>query len=250
MIGFPHWYKEPDKTQYPPDLGHMSLAVRRPSIYDGSVHKFTVVVGSHAEYQYTVPFDVNLKYTGERYSKQLGMNFIAFDSSFENVYMKVGFVGKYDQINDKDVLYSGPGWYAIQEAQEIDKTISYYQPRLKNFQFHNGSGKVIGRKGGVRIHFETEFDDIPAVIITPVLEEGGEPCSHRGGWDGDEGRERGFYWSSYFFTVPHCVVETITKGSIFVKCGCIEQTYYGMEMTEILYSQLPFNFLAVGPATS
>ena len=179
------------------------------------------------------------------YSRQLGMNFIAFDSSFENEYMKVGFVGKYDNVND-NTIFSGSGWYASQEAEEIDRAL-YYQPQLK-LEFYQGDSYVIGAKGGVRIHFDTEFDDIPAVIVTPVLEEGGEPCSHRGGWNGDQGRERGFYWSPYFYTVPHCVVETITKGSIFVKCACIEQTYYGMEMTEVLYTQLPFNFLAVGPA--
>ena len=145
VIGFPHWYREPETEQYPPDLGHMALAVKRPSIYDDSVHTFTVVVGSHAEYKYTTPFDENSSPSGQMYSRQLGMNFIAFDSSFENEHMKVGFVGKYDNVDDNTV-YSGPGWYASQEATDINRAALYMQPKLKIFNFNNGISHVVGAK--------------------------------------------------------------------------------------------------------
>ena len=69
-------------------------------------------------------------------------------------------------------------------------------------------------------------------------------CSHGLRWDPDLGEQQGFYWTDKTFAVPHCVVETIEKKSIFVKCACIEVNVEGMELTILHYNQLAFNFLA------
>lgn len=355
IIAFPHWYRDGNGTeQFPPDIGHMALAVRRPSlnpsivpsrysimeegtnecgdgykqlttameceayavysetpytstgsynnvptgcslyfeqlffntfsgeiINDGNAapicepvssdypldSKFTVAVGSHAKYDYsscTEGIEAScLRARGRIFSKQLGMNFIAFDQNFDNEYMRVGFVGEYDGVTD-NTMYSGPGWVAIQEAERIDTRgdvftqhpdtgVDFYSiPNFKNegsiFTTERWNG-VVGTLGGVRINFSKAFDDVPAVIVTPVLSEGGESCSHRGYRGSERGPYREFNYSPSFFAVPHCVVETITKQSIFVKCACISSNSgYEGDRISIEYAQLPFNFLAIGPS--
>jgi len=245
VIAFPQWYRDEGREMFPPDVSHLALAVRKPLV--APKRSFTVVVGSHAKNE---PINDESKEQkgaireGPMYSRQLGMNFMAFGNGFEDENMKVGFVGKFSA---EQMGYAGQGWYASGGIKEIDnQSISLVSP---DGSFTTGTGRyaMTGRSSGVRITFNTEFVDVPAVIVTPVLEEGGEMCTHGILWDPEMGEQQGFYWTDKTFAVPHCVVETIEKSSIFVKCACIEVDLMGMEIRTVQYNQLAFNFLAVGP---
>lgn len=116
--------------------------------------------------------------------------------------------------------------------------------------FCNRGSFVYGRTGGIEIRFSKPFNALPSVIVTPILNSS-DHCS-----DPDE--QDVFRWNSEVISVPHCLVETLKKDSIYVKCGCYmsEPTRYEFSedatnyFTSHFFYPVNFNFIAVGPVTN
>lgn len=78
-------------------------------------------------------------------------------------------------------------------------------------------GGMVAYAGGVLIKFDKPFTSLPSVILTPIY--GGDVSGS---------------------LVPRCIIESLTKEEVFVKCALIQGGNS--------YSWLPFTLVAVGPS--
>jgi hypothetical protein len=147
----------------------------------------------------------------------LGFNFLAVSRDLKNPSVKHGYV--HGVPRDNDDLYYPP--------HRLD---GINVPDISYFKESTTVDVLVGQRGGIRLHFSTPFDAVPAVVATPVIGAiNGGDC-----WQ----------FTDTTTAVPRCIVESITSESCFVKCGCIESG----DGASYLYTPLPFNIVAVGPA--
>jgi hypothetical protein len=226
VIACPQWYTN-GGTEYPLDIAHLGLAVERSGGRSG--YEFSVQAGTYVE-----------GFNGKESGRNLGMNFIALDPSLDNDNIKFGFV----DVNEDGLVIGQPTTNKYSAgAIGLNDNVFYFQTELCE-KFRNDrvcpTVEVSGREGGILVYFTYPFTALPSVIVTPVIEDSGSnrACS---------ASERGFSFKPDDFFVPHCVVETIRKDSIFVKCACVSSTSLNENNPTMRYDLLPFNFIAVGP---
>ena len=251
VIASPNWYSK-GGSQYPLDLAHIAIAVKRASSDKnaGQGHSsFDVEAGTWARRGGTHSLS----------GRNLGFNFMAIDPNLDDEHIRFGFVDvDDDQVADGNVITNTTRWAATMEGSKNPPYDGAFQNELCN-QFRDDNKcpqvSIHGWKGGVRIDFDTPFDALPAVIVTPVVDD----VNYSNDSEGRRSCSRvfsGFTWdqspNGSGISIPHCVVETIQKGSIFVKCGCVQMSDFTSTEDDapiITYTMLPFNFIAVGPSS-
>jgi len=223
VIASPAWYTN-GQSRYPLDIAHVSLAVYK----DSGEKNFTISAG-----------------TSSFTSRNLGFNFLAINPDYKDENIMFGFVmndgeTRHDQWTANFVEKPNPessdlGTYDGEELcrELLTQNDGNDECRGCNELNRTKCDDVIIAEygyGGVRITFDTPFDAIPSVIVTPVIEQ--SDCD--------------IHWNTSF-QVPHCIVETIQETGILVKCGL-----YGFPFDDgfdnprtMLFRPLAFNFIAV-----
>jgi len=218
VIASPVWYTE-KKTAYPLDIAHLAIAVERSNIDEPSM--FRVQVGT------STSLALGGRLSGH---PNVGMNFIALDPALDNDNIVSGFV-------DVDTTGTVINNLATNKYTAVGIFDEVVHPDSSWFYGENLDRS--GPAGVVHVRFTDgfEFEGLPSIIVTPVIDPGSGKCGN------------GFHFTDFIDTaVPHCVVDTIEKASFAVKCGCVETTVeFESRAERVIYTPLPFNFIAVGP---
>ena len=263
VIASPHWYTK-SKSNYPSGIGEVSIAV----VESGWNNGFHIALGSSSV---------------DEISQYVGFNFLAIDANLDHKNIKVGHVARQNSsvvtkskvmaceghgysepqcnsigIDDSCCFWNGDSCAARDDGpcQEGNKSFNITWTPVSNpgtitsIEFceilfnHCNSGNKISVDTDfemARVKFAEAFDAIPTVILTPVLSNFNECRSFEEGFrsgNGDIGED---------LSIPHCIVDTIEKHSFAAKCGCLRSISGSGEST-FEYKNIPFNFIATGPA--
>jgi len=156
-------------------------------------------------------------------SSFLGFNFLALSPELDTTTVKHGFIKEHGIASSRLHGLRTPNWVIANS--------------------NTTRGDITGRTGFVTIKFDAPFKATPSVIVTPVTDR--KPILRS---DGSE--------------LPLCIVETVTRDKVTVKCQLLKFVkssaleFYGNETKNetrpvsgkrIGFEHIPFMIVAVGP---